>query len=39
MMSVIATDGSKYYLFSKGSPESINLLAQKKRDDLMQEVN
>lgn len=38
-MSVIAFDGLKYYLFSKGSPESMNLISNKKRDDLMQECN
>lgn len=39
MMSVIAFDGLKYYLFSKGSPESINSISNKKRDDLMEECN
>lgn len=38
-MSVIVKDESKYYLFTKGSPEAINSIAKSKRDDLMQEVN
>ena len=32
-------DESKYFLFSKGSPESINSISVGKREDLMQEVN
>lgn len=39
MMSVIVTDGSKYYLYAKGSPESINTISIKKRDDLIEEFN
>ncbi|CAD8108269.1 unnamed protein product [Paramecium primaurelia] len=39
MMSVIVTDGSKYYLYAKGSPESINSISIKKRDDLIEEFN
>ncbi|CAD8123925.1 unnamed protein product [Paramecium sonneborni] len=39
MMSVIVTDGSKYYLYSKGSPESINSISVKKREDLLNEFN
>ncbi|CAD8064885.1 unnamed protein product [Paramecium sonneborni] len=38
MMSVIATDGSNFYLFSKGSPEMINQQSQDKKQVVLDEV-
>ncbi|CAD8162221.1 unnamed protein product [Paramecium octaurelia] len=38
-MSVIVSVDQKYFLYTKGSPESINQIAQSKRDDLINEFN
>lgn len=39
MMSVIATDGQKHYLFSKGSPEMVNFNSREKKDVILKEVH
>ncbi|CAK59464.1 unnamed protein product (macronuclear) [Paramecium tetraurelia] len=39
MMSVIVSVDQKYFLYTKGTPESINQIALSKRDDLINEFN
>jgi len=39
MMSVIAFDGSKHYLFSKGSPEMVNFNSASKKKVILDEVH
>lgn len=39
MMSVIVSVDQKYFLYTKGSPETINYIANIKRDDLINEFN
>lgn len=38
-MSVIVSVDQKYFLYTKGTPESINQIALSKRDDLINEFN